>query len=479
MKNIVALVPDRDRSHTLAQTLHIWNPTVLSTSFSPRPVWPRRLLGLITEVRAGEAGPALTLFATIFLVLCAYYFIKPVREGWLSVSAVAGLSKMEIKAYSSFAQTLVLLAVIPFYARLTSRWARRDLIGRVGLFFGANLLLFWLLQPGLLVQQVPYLGVVFYVWTGIFAVTLVAQFWSFAADLYGEERGKRLFPLIALGASSGAVVGSWLGERLVKGLAVETFHLLLIATIPLLAALALARWVDRHGVSVHQAGAEAGIQAAAPDTGGAYGLILRTHYLRLTALMVFSMFWVMTNGENILFALVQRAMETEDAAAVKAATTAFYGNLYFWVNLTGLLLQAFVVSRLQRWGGFGALMLTPPLVSLAGYGAMAAESALAVVTAAKTAENGTNYSINNTARQVLWLPTTREMIYKAKAAIDTLCVRFGDGLAALTVLVGTRVLKIEVDGFIWFNMALIGLWLFLAVLVVREHRRLSDSPLPE
>jgi len=446
----------------------------VSFSASHRRSWPQRLLGAITEVRPGEAGPALILFATIFLVLCAYYLVKPVREGWLSVSVIAGLSKIEIKAYSSFAQALVLLAIVPFYARLTTRWLRRDLISRVGLFFCSNLLVFWLLHPGFLFPPVRYAGVVFYVWTGIFAVTLVAQFWSFAADLYGEERGRRLFPLIALGASTGAVVGSWLGERLVKAMAVDAFHLLVIACVPLLGALALARWVDRHGVSPHHAGADRGAHAAAPDTAGAYGLILRTRYLRLTALMVFAMFWVMTNGENILFALVQRALEVNgaDAAATKAGTTAFYGKLYFWVNLTALLLQAFVVSRLQRWGGFGALLLTPPLVSLAGYGAMAAESALAVVTAAKTAENGTNYSVNNTARQVLWLPTTKEMIYKAKAAVDTLCVRFGDGLAALTVLIGTRVLKIEVGDFILFNMVLIGLWLVLAVLVVREHRRL-------
>ncbi len=218
-----------------------------------------------------------------------------------------------------------------------------------------------------------------------------------------------------------------------------------------------------------------------PHTAGAYTLILRTRYLRLTALMVFAMFWVMTNGENILFALVQRALEETgaDAAATKLETTAFYGNLYFWVNLTGLLLQAFVVSRLQRWGGFGALMLTPPLVSLIGYGAMAANSALTVVTAAKTAENGTNYSINNTARQVLWLPTSREMLYKAKAAIDTLCVRFGDGLAALTVLIGTRILELKVDAFILFNMLLIGLWLLLAIMVVKEHRKLMHDPARE
>ncbi|MCP5417545.1 MAG: hypothetical protein H6965_10685 [Chromatiaceae bacterium] len=438
-------------------------------------------MNLITEVRPGELIPALTLFATIFLVLCAYYFIKPVREGWLSISVVAGLSKIELKAYSSFAQTLVLFAVIPLYARLTVRWSRRDLISRVSLFFSSNLLLFWVFHPGFIVQQVPYLGVVFYIWTGIFAVTLVAQFWSFAADLYSEERGKRLFPLIALGASSGAVAGSWLGEKMVQEIAIDTMHLLLIASVPLLIALALARWIDRHGVTDKQNGSTDGDNAAAPDTAGAYGLIFRTHYLRLTALMVLFMFWVITNGENILFALIQRALEAEgaDADAIKKGTTAFYSNLYFWVNLTGLLLQAFVVSRLQRWGGFGALVLTPPLVSLVGYGAMASESALAVVTAAKTAENATNYSVNNTARQVLWLPTSREMIYKAKAAIDTLCVRLGDGLAALTVLIGTRVLALETTSFILLNMVLIGLWLTLAILLVQEHQRLSVHPLTE
>lgn len=442
------------------------------------PSWSQRLLGLVTEVRPGEAAPALLLFSSIFLVLCAYYFIKPVREGWLAVSVIAGLSKMEIKAYTSFAQTLVLLAVVPYYARLTTRWVRRDLISRVGLFFTSNALIFWLLHPGFLFEKVPYIGVIFYIWIGIFGVTLVAQFWSFAADVYSEERGRRLFPLVALGASSGAMFGAWLSELLVKDLAVEAFNMLPLACIPLLGALALARWVDRHGVTATHAGADASGRVAAPDTTGVYPLIMHTPYLRFTALMIFAMFWVMTNGENILFALIQRALEAEgaDEAATKTLTTSFYSNLYFWVNLVGLLLQAFVVSRLQRWGGFTTLLLTPPVVSMVGYGAMSMESALSVVWSAKIAENATNYSINNTARQVLWLPASKEMIYKAKSAIDTLCVRFGDGLAALTVLVGTRVFAVEVEAFMLFNMLLIAFWFFMALLVVKEHRRISRHP---
>ena len=435
-----------------------------------------RLLGIFTEVRAGEAGPALLLLANIFLVLTAYYFIKPVREGWLSVSVIAGLSKMEIKAYSSFAQAMVLIPLIPLYAMLAARWSRRQLILRVGIFFLVNLLLYWLLQPGLIFERVPYLGLVFYIWVGIFAVTLVAQFWSFAADLYGEERGRRLFPLIAVGASSGAVFGSWISENLVKHWQVETFDMLLLATIPLAAALGVAAFVDRYGVSRNHAGVEQRDQPVAADGPGVYRLIWDQYYLRLTALMVFVMFWVMTNGENILFAAVQQAIADEgltDTSAIQSATATFYSRLYFWVNLTGLLLQSFVVSRLQRAGGFGALLLTPPLVSLISYGTMIANNALAVITAAKTAENATNYSVNNTARQVLWLPTSREMIYKAKAAVDTLCVRFGDGLAALTVLIGNRVLALETSAFLMFNLVLVMIWLGLAILVVRENRRLS------
>ncbi len=438
----------------------------------------QRLLGLFTEVRPGEAVPALLLLLNIFLILTAYYFIKPVREGWLSVSVVAGLSKLEIKAYSSFAQAMVLLLLIPLYARLAGRWTRRQLIARVGLFFAANLLLFWLLHPGLLTSQIPYLGVVFYIWVGIFAVTLVAQFWSFSADLYGEERGRRLFPLIAVGASSGAVAGSWLSEQLVKVWQVETFNLLLYATLPLLMGLALARYVDRRGVSSTSRPAPDAARPAAGEGHGAYRLIWGDYYLRTTAFMVFTMFWVMTNGENILFAAVQEGLAEagiHDPAGIKQGTAAFYSRLYFWVNLCGLLLQAFVVSRIQRYAGFGGLLLTPPLVSLVSYGAMAASTTLGVVTAAKTAENSSNYSINNTARQVLWLPTSREMIYKAKAAIDTLCVRFGDGLAALTVLIGTRVLQVDITEFLGFNILLVLVWLGLAILVVREHRRLSRT----
>src|SRR5210317_1624511 len=86
-----------------------------------------RFLGLFTEVHSGEGATALLMFANVFLILCAYYFVKPLREGWIAISDISGLSKMEVNAYSSFGQSLLFIPVVWFYGRLSDRWRRSDL----------------------------------------------------------------------------------------------------------------------------------------------------------------------------------------------------------------------------------------------------------------------------------------------------------------------------------------------------------------
>ena len=106
-----------------------------------------RILQIFTEMRPGEGSTALLMFANVFLILCAYYYIKPLREGWIAVSDISGLSKMEVKAYSSFAQSLFLLFIVGWYGRLAGRWNRAMLISRATLFCISNMLIFWFLQP--------------------------------------------------------------------------------------------------------------------------------------------------------------------------------------------------------------------------------------------------------------------------------------------------------------------------------------------
>ncbi|HSG91400.1 MAG TPA: hypothetical protein VLA56_19445 [Pseudomonadales bacterium] len=444
------------------------------------PTALERFLSLFTRVERREGPTALILIANIFLILVAYYLIKPVREGWLAVSVFRSLTPLEVKAYSAFAQSCILLFLLPVYAVLASRVSRVHLITRVGIFFGIGLVVFWALQRA----GVPYAGVCFYVFVGIFSVTHVAQFWAFASDVYGEERGKRLFPLVAIGAAGGAVAGSWIGSALLAT-GIDAYLLIPLAVVPLAMAVATAVWTDRReGGEGQGAEGEASrrFEAAAPEGESPYRLISRHRYLYATAAMTILFSWVLASGDNILFGLVQEALREDfapvagdpahHAQLVNAATSAFYSSLYLWINLFGLLLQAFVVSRVLSFSGFGTLLLVTPFISLAAYASMLATPVLAVLKVVKIAENSSNLSVNNTARHVLWLPTTKEMLYQAKPTIDTLCVRVGDLGAALTVLLGARLLDLSLETFIGINLVLVLGWIAIALFVGREHRRL-------
>ena len=438
---------------------------------------------MFADVKPKEGTTCLILFANIFLILTAYYLIKPIREGWLAITDIGDLSKLEIKAYSAFGQSVLLIAILPLYARLAALVSRRNLILIVGGIFGVLLLLFWLSKPGLLLGNYAVASVAFYLFVGIFSVTLVAQFWAFSTDLYGPARGKRLFPLVAIGAASGAVFGSWIGEKLIKSPSIESFDLMLIAIVPLGCALAMANWTDRRGTygTPSEWTTRRWEEPAAPTNKGPFSLILGHRYLLATAFMILVFNWVIVSGDNILFGIVQSTIQAEldvagvDAAARKLmlnkATTAFYSDLYFWVNLSALILQSFFVSRLLRYGGMRLLLLTTPLISLAAYAAMAVAPILGLIKIMKVAENSSNYSVQNTARHMLWLPTTKEMLYQAKPTIDTLFVRIGDGMAALTILIGTRVIKLENIHFIMINIFLVLIWLFLSGYLHREHSK--------
>ena len=453
-----------------------------------------RFLRLFTVVKPGEGGTALMMFANVFLILLAYYFIKPLREGWIAVSDIEGLSKMEVKAYSSFVQSILLLFVVGWYARLADRWDRTTLFTRATLFCISNMIIFWFLQPNFFFENLPISGIAYYLWVGMFGVFVVAQFWTFCADVYTDERGKRMLPFIAIGATAGAATGSWLVDQLVDTGVVPTEALLLVAILPLIASIVIVRMVEQreghHGSLENEVerdeAVKSGVTAVKASLWSGAKLVLASKFLLLAALVTLFTNWVNTNGENLLFRVIQEALAIEaqeqGVAAgqsmltfIRDGTTAFYGNFYFWVNMVALLLQAFVASRLLKYGGFAAILLILPVIALMSYSVMALLPVLAVVKLMKIAENATDYSLNNTSRHVLWLPVSSAMKFRGKPAIDTLYVRLGDGLAAITVLIGVHMLVLSTQGFFVFNVLLVLCWLVVGVLLVREHRRASEA----
>ncbi|HSB55013.1 MAG TPA: hypothetical protein VLD58_11680, partial [Gemmatimonadales bacterium] len=164
-----------------------------------------RFLRLFSDVRAGEGATAVILTANVFLLLSSYYVIKPVREALILSSGGA-----EVKSYASAGQAILLLGMVPLYGLLADHLPRRRLLNVVTAFFVACLIGFWALARA----NAP-VGVPFFLWVGIFNLMVIAQFWSFANDLYTKDQGERLFPIVAFGASLGAVVGSLLTSRLI------------------------------------------------------------------------------------------------------------------------------------------------------------------------------------------------------------------------------------------------------------------------
>ena len=440
-----------------------------------------RFLRLFADVRAGEGLIAILLTVNLFLLLTGYLIIKTVREALILSEGSA-----EIKSYAAAGQAFLLFLCVPAYGYLASRVNRIKLINGVTLFFVSNLFAFYLMSQ----LRLP-LGVVFYLWVGVFNLFIIAQFWSFANDIYTEDQGKRLFAIVAFGGSLGAILGPKLASALF-----EPFgpYLLMLVTAGLLGICLIfpniVNAMERSGGRV----AEKASDAAQPlAKGGAFRLVIGKLYLLLIAVLMIVSNLVNTNGEFILGKTVtqqaQRLADSPPAATAKedmarASTeeekgkkvrdfiARFYGDFFFTVNLISALAQLFLVSRVMKFSGVPASLFFLPIISLTAYSVISIIPALGFIRLVKIVENSTDYSLQNTARQALFLPTSREEKYKAKAAIDTFFVRTGDVLSTGLVFLSVQ-LSLSVQALSLINVFLIVLWLLLVFRIGRSYGALT------
>lgn len=443
-----------------------------------------RILGLVTRVRPGEAKSALLMALNVFLLLSAYYVIKPVREALILATGGA-----EVKSYSAVGQVLLLSFLVPVYGALASRVRRQVLVPWVTAGFAACLLLFYVAAQ----FRVPHLGIYFYLFVGIFNLMVVAQFWAMANDIYSKDQGERLFPVVGFGASVGAVAGSALTSQLVHLLGVET--LLLVSCGILGSTILVTRLIERSAASLEHVAHESRAAKTAQVSEqvpakrmrdsvpvgtprGAFRLVWDNPYLLMIAGLMFFANWVNTNGEYILASVVERyaaELASNDPNVVpKEIIGKFYAGFFLLVNIVGLVMQLFLVSRMIQWLGVRGAILVLPCIALGSYLLLALFPVLSIVRAAKVAENSTDYSLNNTVRNALFLPLTVEEKYKAKQATDTFFVRGGDVASAGLVWMGSG-LAWGPQRFAWVNLVGVATCLFLAVRIGRRYARFGEA----
>jgi ATP:ADP antiporter, AAA family len=427
-----------------------------------------RLLSLFAPVKAGEAVSALLLALNVFLLLASYYVLKTVREPLILTQGGA-----EVKSYAAAGQALLLLLVLPLYSGFSARVNRIRLITWVTVFFISHLAIFYVL--GLAGVRI---GVAFFLWVGIFNGLIVAQFWAFANDIYDEDQGKRLFPIVGVGASLGAWVGAESAEDLFSRFdpVSAPYQMMLVAAGGLAVCIGISRLINKRE-TLRPAGQKDAKAEQALSKEGGFKLILSSRYLLLIAILVFVLNTVNTTGEFILGKVVvaDALAQTGGGPAMGAAIGRFYGDFFGWVNLLGFLFQLFLVSRIFKYIGVRGTLFILPCIALGSYSLLVAIPILSVIRVAKILENSTDYSINNTARRALFLPTSREAKYKAQAVMETLVWRAGDMMQAAIVFVGAELLGFGVRQFGVINVVLVFLWLVVVVLIYREHKKLTGE----
>jgi len=430
-----------------------------------------RLAG--ASVDAAERRAILRFVGGLFLLLTAYYILKVVREPLILATGSA-----VSRSYARATQAALLVAVVPLYSALANRVAPAALVQYVFLFFVACLLAF--VGLGLAGASI---GFAFFVWLGIFSTMSIAQFWSLANDLFTENEGERLFPLIAIGGTLGAIAGAQLAAQGIARLG--PFGLMVIAALLVTGCMACTAAGAR---AWRTRGLRAGLATAVPGTDSrprtvhdphnGFTLLLADRYLLLIAAAVLLVNVVNTTGDYMLAELVSRAAEAGSAGAADPEAArrtwigVFYGNFQTAISLLTALAQMLLVARLFRWAGLERALFVLPAIVLLGYGAVALLPLLGLLAAVKVLENSTEYSLQNTLQQALFLPTSRDVKYKAKAAIDTFVVRAGDVGSAALVWLGTQ-LAVGVQGFAVANLVIGLLWVLLVVRLARRHRVLA------
>jgi len=328
------------------------------------------LLSRIVTVRPGEVRALLWSFAYFFCLLAAYYVLRPVRD---EMGLAGGIKNLPWLFTATF---VVMLAVVPIFGAVVARVPRHRFIPLVYHFFVVNIVIFWLL----LTFKVAMADTarVFFVWISVFNLFAVSVFWSFMADLYGSEQGKRLFGFIAAGGSAGALLGPLIAVGLAEP--IGRANLLLIAALLLEAAVLCAMRLESAAAAFKKSTEPAAATASRNDgLGGSWiaglGMVLRSPYLAGIAL------WVALLSLAGTFLYFQQASIVAALSDDPNRRTAIFARIDLAVSLLTIVVQFVVTGKIIRRFGAGPAAAFLPFVFAMGFLALALTPMLWVVIA--------------------------------------------------------------------------------------------------
>jgi AAA family ATP:ADP antiporter len=410
----------------------------------------------LTGVRPEETPAVLWSMLYVIALFLAYYVLRPIRDELGVAGGVQNLPWL-------FTGTLLaMLVVSPLFALAVRSLPRRQFIALAYRFFAANLVLFALLLHFTDPEGQVWVGRAFFIWVSVFNLFVVSVFWSFMVDLFDSEQGKRLFGLFAAGATAGGLLGSAITSSLIAHL--DRSWLMAIAIVFLEVAVLTSRKLTRIAPAFSHS-----TRRDNPDQplgGGIFaGMIhtLRSPYLGGLAL------FILLYSVTSTFLYFQQASIAQASFPDRAARTAFFANIDLIVNAITLVFQLFVTGRMLATLGVVVTLCVLPLVSLAGFAALAASPGVVVIVAAQVARRVANFALARPAREILFTSIAREDRYKAKNFIDTVVYRGSDQLASWGYA-GLMGLGLTLAQIPMIAVPLSAVWLGLSVWLGRTHQ---------
>lgn len=429
-----------------------------------------RALVRLFNLRPGEAPAVAGGLGMFFLLFTAYFMLRPVRE---TMGVAGGVDNLQWLFTGTFVATL---AALPLFGWVASKAPRRRIVPWVYGFFVLNLLAF---AAGLrLYPDSVWAGRTFYIWLSVFNLMAISLAWSVLADLFAGDQARRLFALIAGGASLGGLAGPVLGALLVAPLGHAGLLVLAAALLGGSAALAVAlhRWRDRHPP------AEPAVPAAGADTaqrrrplGGnpfaGVGEVLRSPYLLGIALFVVLLASVST------FLYFEQARLVAEHFPDRTRQTQVFGLIDAVVQTLAILTQLFLTGRIAQRLGVGVLLTAVPLLLAAGFLWLAFSPVFAVFVVVMVARRAGEYALVRPGREMLYTVVPAEQKYKAKNFNDTVVYRGGDALSGwvkrgVDLMADQPALALCIGAGIALAWAATGAWL------ARWHRRLEAGRAP-
>ena len=311
-------------------------------------------------------------------------------------------------------------------------------------------------------QERTVLAPIFFIWVSVFNLFATTMFWSFMADVFTPEQGKRLFGFIAVGGSIGGIVGGFVTSSLAGKLSTGLF-LLITAVMLEVAAQCVRRF---------PANFRAHNERSEQPIGGKFWEgathIARSPYL--LGLAVFLMIYTLTNT----WAYFQQADLTQHHLQDRAARTSFLANIDIAVNTITVLIQVFLTGRLMKWFGVGITLVLMPLLSAVGFAAIGFAPVLSVLAAFQILRRAAGFALLRPAREVLFTVLRREDKYKAKSLIDTFGYRFGDQIGAWSYPL-MRWFGLGLVGISWLAVPIGAIWCVLSIWLGRKQRQLAEA----